>query len=980
MKSILKTSIFTIAFLCMAHVAFTQLQGTHQPVQWNTVTPNLSPYYYEYLPPGYNPADTQTKYPLIMFFHGNGKRYSTGQEAANIEEVLDEGPPHEIDLGNDMCFRVNGIEQCFIVISPQLGPSGDWDEKVAEITDYVLDTYNVDLNKVYVTGLSLGGIASIDYAQNNTSPLWARTLDIAAIAVAPGGEPNLSTECLLPTRSIALWAAHRIDDPTDRTQYSFMQSFVDQINACSGQSANPPAYMTAIPGTSHNVWSTFYKTTHTSYFPNVYEWFLLNGKGTTNVSPGVPGVYAGPNQTVSLNTAQLNSSAGDNDPTGSIASYSWTKQSGPNTPTYSPNANAADPDVNNLVPGVYVFRVTVTDNTGKTQYDEVKITVTGGVTADAGGDKLVDLPTNNTTLNGSGTGSITSYAWTKTAGPSGSSFGSASSPTTTVTGLVAGNYTFRLTVTGPSGSAFDDVNVTVNPAPPSGTLVWHSYSINTQSSPSQQGIVTSVTDGVNATVEFYKSTNDLGVNKTNLFTTWNSGNHTNANAHAKWYWADAAGAAYPYAGKSTVGRGSDVGEGNAQSPSGVLDLQLHPPQDNKLTVAAFIAPVAGDYSISNLAVRRVSTNGTTVRFRVFNSSKVEVANIQATNNQDWVLGGSAISVGTLAAGDRLYFATDRDSNWEFDFTEVAFTISAGIDAPSEAQSWNSYAINTQAGSPQATVVGSGSTSATVELYKSTNDDGVIKGSLFTTYNSGNHTNANAHAKQYWADGSGAVYPFAGLSTVTRGNDVNETNPPSPNNVTDLQLHPPQDAKLTVAAFVVPVAGEYTVSNLGVRRVSPNGTTVVFKVFDNNQDLVTSLTANDNQAWVKASGPYSVGTLAVNDRIYFATDNDGDWAFDFTEVAFTINLLDGGGSGARMATHSNDDVVKEEPAREEPIEEYSIRAHDINGNVVKQFTVKARSSEFDEFNFRPYLNAKGFYVLQITKADRNVETKRFVFVD
>jgi hypothetical protein len=88
-------------------------------------------------------------------------------------------------------------------------------------------------------------------------------------------------------------------------------------------------------------------------------------------------------------------------------------------------------------------------------------------TANAGQDQTITLPTNSTTLNGSGTdsdGSITAYNWTKVSGPSGSSFGSPSSATTTVNGLVQGTYTFRLTVTDNQGATgSDDVVVTVNP-------------------------------------------------------------------------------------------------------------------------------------------------------------------------------------------------------------------------------------------------------------------------------------------------------------------------------------------------------------------------------------------------------------------------------------------------------------------------------------------------------------------------------------
>ncbi len=81
-------------------------------------------------------------------------------------------------------------------------------------------------------------------------------------------------------------------------------------------------------------------------------------------------------------------------------------------------------------------------------------------TANAGADKAITLPTNSVTLNGSGSdpdGSIASYSWTKVSGGA-ATIAAPASASTTITGLVQGSYTFRLTVTDNQGaSAVDDV-------------------------------------------------------------------------------------------------------------------------------------------------------------------------------------------------------------------------------------------------------------------------------------------------------------------------------------------------------------------------------------------------------------------------------------------------------------------------------------------------------------------------------------------
>jgi len=90
--------------------------------------------------------------------------------------------------------------------------------------------------------------------------------------------------------------------------------------------------------------------------------------------------------------------------------------------------------------------------------------------SDAGSDKTITLPENSTSLNGSGTdanGSISSYKWTQSSGPSSSSISNSTSANATVSSLVQGTYLFDLLVTDNLGAtATDRMQVTVNPSGP----------------------------------------------------------------------------------------------------------------------------------------------------------------------------------------------------------------------------------------------------------------------------------------------------------------------------------------------------------------------------------------------------------------------------------------------------------------------------------------------------------------------------------
>lgn len=184
-----------------------------------------------------------------------------------------------------------------------------------------------------------------------------------------------------------------------------------------------------------------------------------------------PVANAGADRTVGLplTSLALNGSATDSD--GTVMYWEWTKVSGGlltlldiGKPTLLLSA---------LLPGTYTFRLKVTDDKGAVGTDDVTITIDPLSTintppvANAGVDKTITLPTNTTTLPGSGTdanGTITRYAWTKVSGGV-VALTNATTPTLGLIGVVAGTYTFRLTVTDNSGAtASDDVVLTVNAA------------------------------------------------------------------------------------------------------------------------------------------------------------------------------------------------------------------------------------------------------------------------------------------------------------------------------------------------------------------------------------------------------------------------------------------------------------------------------------------------------------------------------------
>lgn len=182
-----------------------------------------------------------------------------------------------------------------------------------------------------------------------------------------------------------------------------------------------------------------------------------------------PLVDAGNDITIALPTNSLNVTALASDVDGSISLYNWAKQVGP-TATAS-GEGTANLNLSDLEEGVYVYRITVTDNQGATNFDEITITILAigsnqPPLVNAGINRIIFLPNN--TLNIAGTasdegGSITSYEWIKTQGPT-VTMTNTNLATVSLSDLVAGQYTFRLTATDNDGtSSFDEVLVTVFP-------------------------------------------------------------------------------------------------------------------------------------------------------------------------------------------------------------------------------------------------------------------------------------------------------------------------------------------------------------------------------------------------------------------------------------------------------------------------------------------------------------------------------------
>ena len=416
----------------------------------------------------YRPANfnnSTESFPVIFYIHGRGGLGSGSSTSLN--KLLNEGVAYFIHNNRfPASFTVNGKTSSFVVISPQFAYNPSVND-IKTVIDYFLNgNYKIDPNRIYLTGYSVGGDLAFKYPGSGTTA--AQRLAATVPGAAYNNPYDDSGAPYIAASNLPTLAVHSNDDEVIRVGNS--QSYIDKIN--SYQPA-VPAKIWRFSGYSHSAaWKVMYDPAWRANGLSIYEWMLQYQRGTTS-SNLPPSVNAGSDQTIELpqNSVQLNGSA--TDPDGSIASYSWTKVSGPSAYTFN-NSAIANPVVSNLEAGTYIFRLTAKDNAGATGYNDVMVTVNGAPNqapvVRAGNDQSITLPVNSITLSGSATdadGTIVTYTWTKQAGPESYTFSNAASASTTVSNLAEGTYTFRLTAKDNSGaSAYDEVSVVVNPSSP----------------------------------------------------------------------------------------------------------------------------------------------------------------------------------------------------------------------------------------------------------------------------------------------------------------------------------------------------------------------------------------------------------------------------------------------------------------------------------------------------------------------------------
>jgi len=197
----------------------------------------------------YLPEDDeeQSKVPLVLFLHGRGESF---------------GPPSLVAKWGPPKFAARGDKLPYILLSPQCPGDDSWSSdtqqtRLAELLDQIVGQYNVDTNRVYLTGLSMGGYGSWRLAATHPERF------AAVVPVCGGGDPGNADKL----KDIPIWVFH--GDQDRAVPFSRSVEMVKAIKDAGGQSIR----FTTLEHIGHNCWSATYAT------PELYAWMMKHELG-----------------------------------------------------------------------------------------------------------------------------------------------------------------------------------------------------------------------------------------------------------------------------------------------------------------------------------------------------------------------------------------------------------------------------------------------------------------------------------------------------------------------------------------------------------------------------------------------------------------------------------------------------------------------------------------------------------------------------
>lgn len=230
--------------------------ATHADFLYGQSTDGANQPFRYFVPPGYTSAQA---YPLILFLHGSGERGSDN------EAQLNNNANGALQLIGDNQLALQPV----FMIAPQC-PSGGWWSGATLTTaigliDQIAATYHIDPDRVYVTGLSMGGMGT--WSAVTSQP----TRFAAAVPMSGNGNTNAAAA----VSATPFWFFHANNDGTVAVAGS------DTLVAALRNAGASTIYTRYDTG-GHGIWSAAYA------HPLLFPWLVSQQRGNpSTITPPI---------------------------------------------------------------------------------------------------------------------------------------------------------------------------------------------------------------------------------------------------------------------------------------------------------------------------------------------------------------------------------------------------------------------------------------------------------------------------------------------------------------------------------------------------------------------------------------------------------------------------------------------------------------------------------------------------------------------
>lgn len=189
----------------------------------------------------YTPEKTQKSTALLIYLHG------TSAKGNSLDSLKKGGISKLISDGKKL--------PCYVA-APQVGYNQKWSvSMVDKLISNITSRYSIDMNRIYLIGLSSGGAIAMEYTCKHPEKI------ACVVTISSWGNPQ--EVCKM--KDVPAWLFHAQDDKA--VSITGSKALTEALYLCRGN-----VRLTEFPDGGHNIWEKSLK------YPELFDWILTRRK------------------------------------------------------------------------------------------------------------------------------------------------------------------------------------------------------------------------------------------------------------------------------------------------------------------------------------------------------------------------------------------------------------------------------------------------------------------------------------------------------------------------------------------------------------------------------------------------------------------------------------------------------------------------------------------------------------------------------